>query len=200
MRPRKGSRLKGIRTALATGGMGNAEAELVVPAIAEDGTLYQAGKMEVHRLGLRHLAVSVFVFSGDHLLIQRRAAGKYHCAGMWANTCCTHPHWGENPADCARRRLREEVGLDLPLEARAVVDYRASVTDGLIEDERVHVFEGSLPGRAVPSGFDPAEVAELRWIDRPALAAAIARNPESFTPWLRIYLDRWTDLALRNAA
>ena len=75
MRTRKGRRLKGTATAAATTGMDGAEAELVVPAIAEDGTLYQAGKMEVHRLGLRHLAVSVFVFSGDHLLIQRRAAG-----------------------------------------------------------------------------------------------------------------------------
>jgi len=48
--------------------------------------------------------------------------------------------------------------------------------------------------------FDPAEVAELLWVDRPALRSAIAARPEQFTPWLRIYLDRWHELALRAAA
>jgi isopentenyl-diphosphate delta-isomerase len=173
---------------------------LVVPAIAGDGSLFPAGKMDVHRTGQQHLAVSVFVFCGSHLLIQRRALEKYHCGGMWANTCCTHPHWGESPSACAHRRLREEVGIELPLEARAVVDYRAEVTNGLIENERVHVFEGVARDMALPAAFDPAEVAELRWIDRPTLRAAITAATELYTPWLRIYLDRWSELALRAAA
>jgi isopentenyl-diphosphate delta-isomerase len=173
---------------------------VVVAAIAADGTLYPAGKMAVHRTGQQHLAVSVFVFCGSHLLIQRRAAGKYHCGGMWANTCCTHPNWGESPADCARRRLREEVGIELALEPRAVVDYRAEVTNGLVENERVHVFEGMARDMSLPAGFDPAEVAELRWIDRPALRATITAEPQLHTPWLRIYLDRWSELALSAAA
>jgi isopentenyl-diphosphate delta-isomerase len=177
-----------------------ADINVVVPAIAPDGRLFPAGKMDVHRTGQLHLAVSVFVFCDDHLLIQRRAAGKYHCGGMWANTCCTHPHWGESPAACAPRRLREEVGLLMPLEARAVVDYRAGVTNGLVENERVHVFEGVAADMKIPAEFDPAEVSELKWVDRPALRAAIAAEPHSFTPWLRIYLDRWAELALRAAA
>ena len=41
-----------------------------------DGRLVPVDKLEVHRLGLRHLAVSVFVTIGDEVLIQRRAAGK----------------------------------------------------------------------------------------------------------------------------
>lgn len=174
--------------------------DLVIPAIDAQGGLFPAGKLEVHRTGQQHLAVSVFVFCGEHMLIQRRAAGKYHCGGMWANTCCTHPHWGESPSACAPRRLREEVGLVLPLEARAVVDYRAAVTDGLVENERVHVFEGRLLEMRTDMPFDPAEVAELRWIDRAGLAAEIAAGPDRFTPWLRIYLERWRELALRAAA
>lgn len=176
------------------------EDTLPIPAIGADGALFPIGKLEAHRLGQLHLAVSVFVFCGDRLLIQRRAAGKYHCGGMWANSCCTHPYWGEDPAACAQRRLRQEVGLVLPLEHRAVVDYRADVTDGLIENERVHVFEGWMAETRIDMPIDPEEVAELRWIDRNALRAAIAADPESFTPWLRIYLDRWRELALRAAA
>ena len=69
--------------------------EIIIPAIAEDGTLYPVEKMAAHRAGQQHLAISVFVFSQNRLLLQQRAASKYHCPGKWANTCCTHPHWGE---------------------------------------------------------------------------------------------------------
>jgi isopentenyl-diphosphate delta-isomerase len=177
-----------------------ADETLVVPAIGADGRLFPAGKMDVHRSGQLHLAVSVFVFCGEFLLIQRRALGKYHCGGMWANTCCTHPHWGETPEACAHRRLREEVGLALALEARGVVDYRAEVTNGLIENERVHVFEGVAADMRLPAGFDPDEVAEMRWTDRASLRAAIAAEPALYTPWLRIYLERWSELALNAVA
>ncbi|MEY3405494.1 MAG: hypothetical protein RL161_924, partial [Bacteroidota bacterium] len=45
-------------------------------------------KMEAHRLGLLHRAVSVFLFnSRGELMLQRRAATKYHSAGLWTNTC-----------------------------------------------------------------------------------------------------------------
>lgn len=172
----------------------------IIPAIAADGTLFPVDKMQAHRTGQKHLAVSVFVFFGDRLLIQKRAAGKYHCAGQWANTCCTHPLWDETAEACASRRLREEVGLELPIVERAVVEYQADVTDGLVENERVHVFEGHLARPALPAGFDRAEVEALAWMSIADLNARAASDPESLTPWLRIYLQRWPELALRMAA
>lgn len=174
-------------------------AETVIPAIDPEGSLFPIGKMAAHRTGQKHLAVSVFVFCGDRLLIQQRAASKYHCGGLWANTCCTHPHWREAPAVTAARRLREEVGLSLSLFERTVVEYHAAVTDGLVENERVHVFEGELAHPVLPTGFNPAEVSALRWVSRAALSAEVAAEPSRFTPWLRIYLERWPELSLRAA-
>ncbi len=154
-----------------------------------DGRLQPVEKLEVHRLGLRHKAVSVFVLRGDEMLIQRRAAGKYHTPNLWANTCCTHPRWGEAPAECAARRLREELGLTgLPLEHRGRLEYRAAVGGGLVEHEVVEVFV-SRPARRPVAAPDPAEVAATRWIALDALCAEIASDPVRFTPWLRIYLD-----------
>jgi isopentenyl-diphosphate delta-isomerase len=172
---------------------------LVIPAIAPDGSLFPIGKMEAHRQGQQHLAVSVFVFAGDKLLIQQRADGKYHCGGQWANTCCSHPHWGETPADCANRRLGEEVGLALPLAFRSIVEYQADVGTGLIENERVHVFRGELDETADVSGFDPAEVQAVRWVHPRDLMREADMKPGLFTPWLRIYLQRWSELGLRTA-
>ena len=78
--------------------------DAMIPAWV-DGRLVPVEKLEVHRRGLRHKAVSVFVMRGDTLLIQQRALEKYHTPGLWANTCCTHPHWNEEPAICAVRSI-----------------------------------------------------------------------------------------------
>ena len=99
-----------------------------------DGRLVPVGKLEVHQRGLRHKAVSVFVLDGTRVLIQKRAAGKYHTPGLWANTCCTHPLWEEDAASCAVRRLREELGITGLVPAFAgQVEYRADVGGGLVE-------------------------------------------------------------------
>ena len=99
-----------------------------------NGTLTPVDKLEVHRRGLRHMAVSVFVMDGNRTLLQRRALGKYHTPGRWTNTCCTHPFWGEDPAGCAARRLREELGIaDLTLRRAGGTEYKAEVGNGLTE-------------------------------------------------------------------
>ena len=169
---------------------------IIIPAIAEDGRLFPIEKMHAHRAGQHHLAISVFLFSGDELLIQRRAAGKYHCGGQWANTCCSHPHWGEAPRASALRRLGEELGIAVPLFETGIVDYRADVGDGLIEHERVHVFRGTSDKRDLSFRLDPEEVAETRWITLSDLHDWMARDPDALTPWFRIYLSRWNDLHL----
>ena len=79
---------------------------IMIPAWVS-GTLQPVEKLAAHQRGLKHMAVSVFLVSGDGILIQQRAMGKYHTPGLWANTCCTHPEWGEAASVCAVRRLDE---------------------------------------------------------------------------------------------
>jgi isopentenyl-diphosphate delta-isomerase len=159
----------------------------LIPAYVE-GVLTPVEKLEVHRRGLRHLAISVFVMRGTEVLLQRRAAGKYHTPGLWTNTCCTHPHWGEDPVDCARRRLREELGIiGLTPWLRDRVEYRAEVGGGLIEHEVVDILMAEAPPGLVPSP-DPGEVAATRWIDLYDLDAELRRWPDRFTPWMQIYM------------
>ena len=153
-----------------------------------NGTLSQVEKLEVHRRGLRHKAVSVFVMRGREVLLQRPALGNYHTPGLWANTCCPHPRWGEDPILCAARRLREELGITgLALQRSGGIEYRAEVGNGLIEHEVVDVYSAPAPANLVPAP-DPDEVMQTRWITLEALEAEIAAVPDKFTPWLRIYL------------
>jgi isopentenyl-diphosphate delta-isomerase len=153
-----------------------------------DGALTPVEKLEVHRRGLRHKAISVFLLRGREVLLQRRALGKYHTPGLWTNTCCTHPHWDEPPAVCAARRLEEELGIagTHPIH-RHSLEYRAELPNGLIEHEVVEVFlvRATAPVTVRP---DPDEVMETRWADYHDLLAEVARHPDRFTPWIRIYL------------
>lgn len=160
----------------------------LIPAWVE-GRLTPFDKLATHQLGLRHLAVSVFVLDGDRILLQRRAMGKYHTPGLWTNTCCTHPRWGEAAADCAARRLTEELGITgLTLQPAGNIEYRADVGNGLTEHEVVDVFVAHATA-ALPMALNPAEVMQTRWMPRAALQTAVAANPAQFTPWLKIYLD-----------
>ncbi len=153
-----------------------------------EGRLVPMDKLEAHRRGLRHPAISVFVTDGPRVLLQQRAMGKYHTPGLWTNTCCTHPHWGENAATCAQRRLTEELGITgLTLQHVGQVEYRADVQRGLIEHELVEIFcaEAQADLRLAP---DPEEVRATRWVDLDTLATEVEQSPAQFTPWLRIYL------------
>ena len=153
-----------------------------------NGTLTAVEKLEVHQRGLRHMAISVFVMDGARVLIQRRALSKYHTPGLWANTCCTHPRWGENPADCAARRLQEELGITgLTLLRAGGVEYRADVGNGLIEHEVVDIFTASAPAD-LPIAMNPDEVMETRWVSLTDLKQETQTQPDHFAPWLRIYL------------
>ena len=153
-----------------------------------DGELRPVEKLEAHRRGLRHKAISVFVLREGDVLLQRRALDKYHTPGLWANTCCTHPFWGEAPLDCATRRLGEELGLaDVPLAYRDTVEYRADVGGGLIEHEVVDIFVGDVPAGTEPRA-NPDEVMDTIWVPLERLAEDVARRPDGFTPWLQIYL------------
>ncbi|MEO0978461.1 MAG: isopentenyl-diphosphate Delta-isomerase [Pseudomonadota bacterium] len=167
---------------------------IIIPAVADDGSLFPVEKMAAHVQGLLHLAVSVFVFDGDLLLIQKRAAMKYHCGGQWANTCCSHPHWDETVEACAERRLQEELGFSLALTRHQTVEYEASVGNGLSEHERVTLFTAEVDRMKLDIKPNPEEVDAVRWVDAQTLHAEVAQTPDAFTPWFRIYLDRFPEL------
>ena len=157
----------------------------------DQGVLKPLEKLDVHKRGLRHKAVSVFLISNDSVLLQKRASTKYHTPGLWANTCCTHPSWLEDPIDCAHRRLKEELGVDVSeLVYKNKIDYKADVGNGLIENETVDVFVGSVTTKEkLKIRLNENEVSEVKWVNFETLKEEISLSPSSFTPWLRIYIQ-----------
>lgn len=162
--------------------------EMVLLVDENDRELGSAPKGRVHRTGERHRAVSVFLFD-DHgrTLLQRRADAKYHSPGLWSNTCCGHPRPGETPLVAAKRRLREEMGIECELTHVATFEYRADVGQGLLEHEVDHVYRGTFTGAPSP---DPSEVGDWEWKDLDALAADCVGNPSRYSVWLPLALAR----------
>lgn len=144
-------------------------------------------KLEAHHTGELHRAFSVFVFTPDgKLILQRRAAHKYHSPGLWTNTCCSHPRVGETTEEAAHRRLVEEMGFDTPLEEIFHFIYREQVGE-LIEHELDHVFIGTYAGEPV---LNLDETDDWRTASLEELRADVAQNPEEYTVWFRICLEQ----------
>jgi isopentenyl-diphosphate delta-isomerase len=172
--------------------MASTDNDSVILVDGQDVQIGIAEKLDAHRQGLKHRAISVLVRNANgELLLQRRAAGKYHSSGLWANACCSHPLPGENVAEAARRRLSQEMGVDCALMPLFITHYRASVSDGLIEDEVVHVFGGRYDGAAKP---DPAEVSEWKWIAHAELKDDMNLRPNAYAVWFRHYLAKHGEL------
>jgi isopentenyl-diphosphate Delta-isomerase len=155
--------------------------DFVILVTPDDRAIGSAEKMCAHMLGLLHRAVSVFVFDKEHrLLLQRRAAGKYHSPGRWSNTCCTHPWPGESTDGAAHRRLIEEMGLRCPLTEVFDFTYYASLDRGLAEHEVDHVFTGRFDGDPVPNAD---EVDGWRWESLDDICDDVAQRPERYSAW-----------------
>jgi len=162
--------------------------EKVILVDSDDHEIGIAEKLRTHREGALHRAFSIFVFnSKGELLLQKRAKGKYHSAGLWTNTCCGHPRPNENRRDAARRRLKEEMGIDCELAEIFSFVYRAALSSGLIEHEYDYVFFGNHDGEPAPN---PEEAEDWKWVEMEQLKADLKSNPHAYTFWLAACLDR----------
>ncbi len=141
-------------------------------------------KLAAHKKALLHRAFSVFIFrdSGKNteLLLQQRQQDKYHCGGMWTNTCCSHPKPGENIIAAAQRRLQEEMGFTTCVQPVDSFQYQAQVGD-LTEHELDHVLIGTTTQQEF--NFNPEEVQNTKWIKVSELQQDLQQNPEKYTPW-----------------
>jgi isopentenyl-diphosphate delta-isomerase len=145
-------------------------------------------KLEVHQNGWLHRAFSVVVFNNEgKMLLQKRAYKKYHCGGLWTNSCCSHPFPGEDTFVAAHRRLKEEMGFDCELTYHHHFIYKVKLENGLVEHELDHVFIGEYNGLIVP---DKDEVADFRFVSLDVLNEEVHKYPQRFTPWFLIILKR----------
>lgn len=162
--------------------------EHVILVDEQDTPLGQQEKLKAHELAQCHRAFSVFIYrmNAQHeieILLQQRHLEKYHCGGLWTNTCCGHPRPGETTRGAATRRLFEEMGIQSELKEVGVFHYIAVFDNGLTENEVDHVFIGRMKGDKIHP--HPEEINEYRWITLERLEIELRNTPKQFTPWLQ---------------
>ena len=163
--------------------------EKVVLVTENDEVLGLMEKQQAHINGLLHRAFSVFLFnSKGEMLLQKRAAEKYHSPNQWTNACCSHPRANETYEEAAKRRLKEELGIDTEISEKFSFIYKADVGGNLWEHELDHVFIGNYEG---DFQLNLEEVAEVRYISMENLDQEMKQNPEHFTEWFKIILEEY---------
>lgn len=149
-------------------------------------------KLIAHQKALLHRAFSVFIFrrreNSIELLLQQRHRDKYHCGGLWTNTCCSHPRIDESVEQAALRRLKEEMSIQTPLKRVGAFHYIAKFENGLTENEFDHVLVGEYDG-IEPIVVNPSEVQDYCWVSFSKLLINLEEDPKQYTPWLKPALN-----------
>jgi isopentenyl-diphosphate delta-isomerase len=141
-------------------------------------------KMEAHKQPILHRAFSIFLFNPQgKILLQQRALTKYHSAGLWTNTCCSHPRPGETLENAVARRLMEEMGITTKVSKAFDFIYQAELPDNLNEYEFDHVFIGNYDDEVRPNHL---EVANFVYQSIEEVEANLQSHPEKYTVWFKI--------------
>ena len=145
-------------------------------------------KMEAHEKAVLHRAFSVFIFNDkNELMLQQRAAHKYHSPLLWTNTCCSHQRNGESNIEAGKRRLQEEMGFVTNIKEVFSFIYKAPFDNGLTEHELDHVMVGKFDGNPE---INPEEVEAFKWMKLEDVKIDIIENPQLYTEWFKIIFDK----------
>ena len=154
----------------------------------DDRPCGKAEKLEAHQKGLLHRAFSVFIFNNKgEMLLQQRAAGKYHSGGLWTNACCSHPEPGDEMLAAAKQRLKEEMGFETPVEKIFDFVYRTEFENGLVEHEFDHVLAGEYEG---PVNCNKEEVMDYCFKSFREINDSLLTHPKKYTEWFRLAFPR----------
>ena len=165
--------------------------EKVILVDTNDNPIGLMPKMEAHEKALLHRAFSVFVINDKgEIMLQQRAAHKYHSPLLWTNTCCSHQREGETNVAAGKRRLKEEMGFETELKEVFSFVYKAPFDNGLTEHELDHVMIGSFND---DPEINPEEVADWKWMLPVDIKGDIHKNPKEYTAWFKIIFERFYD-------
>lgn len=162
--------------------------EYIIAVDELDKEVGKIEKMEAHHKGVLHRAFSILVFnSKNQLLLQKRNIKKYHSPGLWTNTCCSHPRYGEKLEEAIYRRLKEEMGFTCELKEIFSFIYKVELEKDLFENEFDHVFIGRYDGEVLAN---EDEVDAYKWMEISDIKKDIFNNPELYTYWFKCLMNK----------
>lgn len=157
--------------------------EYVVLVDEKNNPIGTQPKIDVHTTTTPlHRGFSLFLFNNQkQLLLTRRAHTKKTFPGVWTNSVCGHPAPDEEVVEAAKRRLKDELGID-GIEIKEISPYRYRFSDihGIIENEICPILVATSE---VKPKINSKEVADWKWIGWKEFLQEIAQNPKTYSPW-----------------
>lgn len=163
--------------------------EQVILVNEKDEQIGLMSKLEAHQKAVLHRAFSVFILNKKgELMLQQRAAHKYHSPLLWTNTCCSHQRDSESNIEAGKRRLFEEMGFVCDLKEIFSFIYKAPFDNGLTEHELDHVMVGEYEESPV---INKEEVNDFKWMTLEAVKSDMETQPEIYTEWFKIIFENF---------
>lgn len=161
--------------------------ENIIKVDIDDNQIGEVEKLEAHLTPILHRAFSVFLYNGNKILLQRRAFGKYHSGGLWANTCCSHPRPNLTFMQSVANRLEFELGIKDACNLKEIFSftYLSKYNDNLYEYEYDHVLVGEYDINKTVN-FNKEEICDLKWVDISDLKKDLVANPTKYATWFLI--------------
>jgi isopentenyldiphosphate isomerase len=152
----------------------------------DDIIITQQMRSVVHRQGLLHRGVHIFLVTPDgRLLVQKRSQQRDNFPLALDCSVSEHVKASEDYLQAAMRGLREELGL-LRAELHPLVKFQMSY--GVNDEEISLLYESTVDPALVQ--FDPEEVDAIAYYSLDELATMIRNGETVFCTWF-IQLIRW---------
>jgi isopentenyl-diphosphate delta-isomerase type 1 len=157
-----------------------------------DEVIGRETRRTVHRTGLRHRAIHVFIFNArGEVFLQKRSMSKDSSPGLWDSSASGHLDCGEDYDACAVRELREEIGLNVNECPRRVFKIEACTQTG---QEFVWLYEGASEG---PFTLHPEEIERGDWFSREHVTEWVRMRPQDFAPAFVLLWNKFSAALLR---
>lgn len=154
------------------------ESDLIDIVSDEDVPVGVIERGEVHESGANFRVSHVFVLnSSDQLLLQELGTERTHQPFRWGSSVAAHVLAGESYEDAAKRRVREELLINIPLTDK----FKIRVQEGT-SIKFVTLFVGRSDVARIG---EPKHSAALAFRDLDSVRAEMAANPATFTDTFR---------------
>lgn len=126
-----------------------------------------------------HRGFSVYVFKGDHVLLQQRSPAKKTWPGFWSNSYCGHPQLEEDILSAAKRRAEEELRLEVKDLSVILPEYRYTAeNNGVVENELCPVLVAEAVNKPRPVKSEVEKCGWVTWEE-----ALQAKDESVYSPW-----------------
>ncbi|MEC7831557.1 MAG: NUDIX domain-containing protein [Bacteroidota bacterium] len=124
-------------------------------------------KSEIHRKGLFHSTVHVWIFTDEgNILIQKRSKKKELNPGVWDVSVAGHIKFNENIKKAAKRETLEETGININTKDLLKIGvYRSiNIHPTAIDKEFFHTYILKIDKNSINLDFKNNEVDDLKFI------------------------------------